>query len=384
MSRVVRPLVVSFHLLFLLLFTLVLFSNVTPISWLGYTKVISISVIFLSVLILSSVNSILLFISSAAFLLMTITFSLSSGMDGYEILFANSKFYIFFSLTLGVTTLFKFKSIGVILNQMGFIVVLKMLLVAIVFFNANLGGFHFKEYILDEISLVVHQLFGIYRVFDPYFYLFPLAFFFLRGTRLFVKFSLHALVLINLISSLAMGMVLPYVMAVIFITRKEIVLTFLVCFLIAFCLAMFAFYDVVVGFLDFLYQEKLESIGVKISQYIYLYDNVNLFGGGFGKSIIIFGREDTKLENIYIYWALVHGLLGAFLLLFLFIIIPTSVCFYYRGNPVFSQLFLLNLSVSLASLSNPYLESFIGILPAVFTYSYMFYLKVNAKYTQQT
>jgi len=291
-----------FYYAFLLSFFVILFVNLLPGEWSVLTRPFVLFAGLISILLINNLKAIVCILSLYFFVLIYALYPMLNDGFEYELFIKNTKYLMYFVFLFGLTNLLGKKKIEVFLYAISKIFILKLFFVALISINLNFLGGHFLNFLLDDVDLIVHKLFGIYRVFDLYLFLFPVVFVFLKGKSLKVNFLVHFLLFFNVLSSLTFGMFLSY-LVVMFI--RYTLFRGIVFLLIP--LSFLFLYEFFANFFVRLLEEKTVSIEVKINQLIFLLDNFSVWGQGLGKKISILGRTDSMLENIYIYWFVVYG-----------------------------------------------------------------------------
>ncbi|MFW7523590.1 hypothetical protein ACODM8_05525 [Vibrio ostreicida] len=354
-----------YYFFFLVTFSVIIFSNLLPASWVVIVRPFSIVLGLMSVFSVSSRASIIFVIFLYSFLLIYSLLPLIFGGANLEYLVKNTWYIIYFLFLLGLANIMRSIDINRLLYSLSRIFVAKLFVVALISFNMNFSGGLFSSIILDVMSLSVHKLFGAYRVLDVYLFLFPLAFVYVENKRWRAKVIIHSLLLFNVISSLTIGIIFAYIIIMLLkysFLRVPLALLIFSLFSIYFN----EFYDLYQNFLD----EKSVSIDVKLNQVFFIFDNLTIFGQGLGKAISIQGRVDSTLENVYIYWLVVYGIVGSLFMIFIFVMVPLFICYRFRHYNGMTSLFYLHLSILLVSASNPFLESVVGIIPMMLILSF--------------
>lgn len=360
---------------FLSSFCVILFSNLIPSNLVVITRLFVIFTAILSILLLNKINTVYYLMMFYMFLFIYSLFPLINNSVDIQVLVNNTRYSIYFVFIFGLVNTLKFITLDSLLYNMSKMFILKLCFVGMISLNMNLGIHLFENYILNGIDVSVHQLFSGWRVLDMYLTLFPLVFFYIKKKKNTTKILVHGLLLFNIVSSLTFGIIFAYLIIMFFRYRfvKIISLIFLL-------FVIFVYSDFFWNLYQDIIIEKSVSIEVKLNQLHFLLNNITLFGQGLGKSINIEGRIDTMLENVYIYWGLVYGIMGTVVMGTFFILFPFYIC--YQNNKEFSLrvLFYLHLSSLIVGASNPYLESVIGIIPMMMILSFYFSKKHIKRY----
>lgn len=366
---------------FLSSFCVILFSNLIPSKLVVITRLFVLFTAALSILLLNDIKSICIIMLFYLFLLIYFFFPLINNSADIGVLLNNTKYSLYFVFLFGLVNILRFITVDSLLYSMSRFFVLKLCFVGIVSLNMNLGIHLFKNYILNGIDLSVHQLFGAWRVLDMYLTLFPLVFFYIKKKRKVLKILIHSLLFFNIVSSLTFGIIFAYLIVMFFRYRFVKLISLIFLFLVF--LVYRDFFD---NLCQNIIMEKSISIEVKFNQLRFLFDNITLFGQGLGKTINIDGRIDTMLENIYIYWVIVYGVIGTTVMGIFFILFPFYICYRNKNKFPLRILFYSHLSSLIVGASNPYLESVMGIIPLILIVSFYFsknktiYCSLNKKY----
>lgn len=359
---------------FLSTFAIIIFVNLIPSDWVVITRIFVIFSAILSLFLLNNINAVLYVLLLYIFLLIYTLYPLITYDLNIEYLVNNTRYAIYFILLFGLVNIIRLISLDRLLYSMSKIFIVKLILVGIISLNMNFGAEWFVGYILNDIDLVVHELFGVYRVLDVTLFLFPLVFIYTKSKKNSTKVMIHTLLLFNIMSSITVGIIFSYII-VMFLKFKFIRKALFLLIMIS----IFIFYDYFLGLYENFLIVKSVSVEVKLNQFLFLIDNVSLWGQGLGTLITIDGRADSMLENVFIYWSIVYGLIGSIFMIMFFVLFPFSICYRFKKEFSVSVLFYMHLSVLLVSITNPFLESVIGIMPMMIIVSYFF----SKKYFEQ-
>jgi len=317
-SKIIKLNLVSvYYYSFLSTFAVILFVNLIPSELILITRFFVIFTFIISIMLINNIKGVLYILLFYVFILLYSLYPLMAGDADIKYLLKNTKYAIYFIFTFGLINMLRLVTLDSFLYVMSKIFVLKLLLVGIVSLNMNFGGDWFVGYLLNGIDLNIHKLFGMYRVFDPYLFLFPLIFIYLKDKKNTTKVMVHILLLFNIASSITFGIIFAYII-IMFMYYKQvrIVGTFLSCVIVL------IYHEYFLVFYDNFLIEKSVSIDVKMNQFIFLFNNISILGQGLGTLIDIQGRVDSMLENVFIYWFVVYGIIGTVFMMIFFIFFP--------------------------------------------------------------
>ncbi len=356
-----------YYYIFLATFTVIIFSNLIPSELVVITRLFVIPTSLLSLLLLNNIKGFLYVIMLYIFLGLYILYPLLTNDAYLTYSVTNTKYAMYFIFIFGLINILKYISLETLLYSMSKIFIIKLIVVALISLNMNFGEARFINYLLNVIDLNVHILFGRYRVFDVYLFLFPLLLIYIKDKKKYLKIIIHLLLLFNMLSAMSFGILFAYI--VVMLIRYRFIR--LGCFVIISAIYIL-YYEQLFDLYEIIVVEKSVSIDVKWNQIIYLCNNLSLFGKGLGTPINIYGRVDSMLENVLIYWFLVYGVIGIIFMIFFFVVFPFFIFYKYKKNYSLNVVFYMHLSVLLSSLTNPYLESVIGIMAMIILVAYYF------------
>jgi|SaaInl8_200m_RNA_FD_contig_123_6543_length_7472_multi_4_in_0_out_1_4 hypothetical protein len=367
-SKIIKLNLVSvYYYSFLSTFAVILFVNLIPSELILITRFFVIFTFIISIMLINNIKGVLYILLFYVFILLYSLYPLMAGDADIKYLLKNTKYAIYFIFTFGLINMLRLVTLDSFLYVMSKIFVLKLLLVGIVSLNMNFGGDWFVGYLLNGIDLNIHKLFGMYRVFDPYLFLFPLIFIYLKDKKNTTKVMVHILLLFNIASSITFGIIFAYII-IMFMYYKQvrIVGTFLSCVIVL------IYHEYFLVFYDNFLIEKSVSIDVKMNQFIFLFNNISILGQGLGTLIDIQGRVDSMLENVFIYWFVVYGIIGTVFMMIFFIFFPFLIYYQNKKEINIVILFYMHCSVLLVTATNPVLESVIGIMPMMIIMAFFF------------
>ncbi len=356
-----------YYYLFLATFTVIIFVNIFPSDLVILTRPFVVLLGALSLFLVNEIKVVLYVLLFYLFISLYTLYPLITNDVDIQSLIKNTRYTIYFVFAFGLVNIMRFISIDRLLYDMSKIFILKLVLVAVVSINMNFGEELFANYILNGMDLIVHRLFGAYRVFDVYLFLFPLVLIYIRGKKTIIKLVIHGLLLFNVLSSMTVGIILPY--SIVMLLRYNIIRVILF-FLVIISILMYKEY--LLDFYNIFQVEKSVSIDVKLNQFRFLIDHMSLWGQGLGTSIDIQGRVDSMLENVFIYWFVIYGIIGSAFMILFFIFFPFLISYKYKKVFSIVILFYMHLSILIATATNPFLESVIGIMPMLIIISYFF------------
>jgi len=263
----------------------------------------------------------------------------------------NSKYLLIFILMPIFLYIIKEKKLKLFLKYLSLSMLFKICIIVMISMDLSFGKHISENYMINNSHLLVHPYMGVYRVFDSYLVLFPLAFYAILKLKMYYQILFQIIILLYIIFSFAVGMYFIYIfIGLFFISRKYF-------YLIFFILLIYFFYDYtfISEFIYKLYESKLtNSIGVKSNQIFWIKDNISLFGQGLGYSFNINGRIDTMLENLHIYWIATYGIVGVSILYFFILVMPIYIYIKFKNIFEIKIIFMSFLSALLASIVNPY------------------------------
>ncbi|MCG7496854.1 hypothetical protein MHO82_08265 [Vibrio sp. Of7-15] len=350
---------------FLAMFSVIVFTNLLPSDWVIITRPFVIISSLLSIVLLNNLKGVFYVLILYIFILIYTLSPLVFSSVNPSYLANNTRYLIYFVLIFGLIRILESTPLERLLYSMSKVFVVKLIIVGMISLNMNLLGGLFSNYILNGMDLVVHELFGQYRILDLYLFLFPLVFLYVENKSRKVKILVHSLLFFNILSSITFGIIFSYL--IVMSLRYKYFRSILIFVIFA---IFFIYYDYFISLYDNFLLEKSVSIEVKLNQFLFVFDNISIWGQGLGQSISIEGRVDSMLENVFIYWFIVYGIIGMIFMVTFFILFPFYICFQYRKNISLQILFYVHLSVLLVSASNPFLESVIGIIPMMIIVSF--------------
>ena len=357
----------AYYYSFLAMFAVIVFSNLFPSDWVVVMRPFVFFVAILSIFLLNNTKAVIYLLLLYVFILTYTLYPLLTNSVNIQHLVNNTKYTIYLVFIFGLVNMMRFISLDRLLYNMSKIFIVKLLFIGMISLNMNFGGGWFAGYILDGIEINVHRLFGAYRVFDVYLFLFPLIFLYTKDKENIIKIMTHALLLFNIVSSATFGIIFPYI--AIMLLKFNILGR--VLFLLSGVIG-FIYHDLLLDLYSYFLTEKSVSIEVKLDQFLFLIDNITLWGQGLGGVIDIQGRVGYMLENIYIYWVIVYGAIGTIFMIMFFVVFPFLICYRFKKEFPVMILFYMHVAILLASASNPFLESVIGIMPMMIIVSYFF------------
>lgn len=353
---------ILYYYLFLSTFGIIIFSNLIPEEFIWVTRLFVFPTAILSLLLLDNRIGFLYVVFFTLFILSYSLYSLVFHDVYLEYLVKNTRYVFYFIFMFGLVNILKFISLEKLLYGMSKIFILKILIVAIINFNLNSEIMFASNFLLNNTGLLIAKLSDSYRILDIYLYFFPLIFIYLRDKKNFIKIFLHLIVIYNLYVSNTYGFIIAY-FVIMFLKYNFFRLLSIGLITI---LLFYGLSDIIRE----LIAAKSFSIEVKLNQLLYVINNLSFFGEGLGTNIVIEDRIDSMLENTVLYWLVVYGIFGFIIIGAYFIFLPFFVFYLFKYNNVLKDLFYMNLSVLIATTSNPYIESNVGIMPMLIIISY--------------
>jgi len=292
----------------------------------------------------------------------------------------NSKFLLIFLLLPTFIYLYKVQKIELLFNYLSVFVLSKFLVIFLVilglyFFNLD------RIFVFDTLHIKVN-IFGNlgYQVFDKILIFFPIALLITEKLNLLMKTIIHLLVLFVLLNSFTLGIISLYFIIIIFIWKEFAIIIY------TFALFYFLFlldFTVVMDSIDTIIKVKSYSGDVKMEQWVWVFNKLQdmlVIGHGLGyKFDIVSNPQGYLIENLYIYFIAIYGLLLTVVIFIILFILPIYIIFKYNVGIYYKYLLYAHLVLAIGSFSNPYLLSGLSLVPYVLIFSYFIIKGENNK-----